>query len=199
MFRGKVWPVLILSLVGLFVIAACTGAAGERGSAGSAGAAGSVGSAGPAGPAGAAGADGADGAVGPAGSAGLTGVAGADAPSSDAVVLIASGIYTPGQEEVALQIAGFPRRDTVTVSIVEAFGPGNDYMMGTGRVSASGALQLTVGSAGSPAISGDLEAGLWTLRVTGTRVASGASGPVTASAPLLVSPPGTPPDAVVGK
>ena len=60
-----------VSIIGLFILAACAGPAGPVGPAGPAGATGSEGPAGPAGPAGA------TGPAGPAGSAGPTGPAGA--------------------------------------------------------------------------------------------------------------------------
>jgi hypothetical protein len=104
-----------------------------------------------------------------------------------------------GQQEITLLLSGFPRRDPVTVTIVEAFGPGNDYTLGTGEVNASGALELTLGAADHLALPADLAPGLYTIKVTGTRVAAGASGPAVASAPILVAPVGSTPTPVGGK
>lgn len=185
MFSGKaLWPVLVFSIIGIFLVAACSGAEGAAGAAGPAGPAGPSGAAGdtgPAGPTGPAGADGADGAAGAVGPRGLTGPAGEGVSGSEASVVISGGVVTPGRQELTILLSGFPRRDTVTVSIQEAFGLGNDYLIGTGEVNASGALALNVGTADRPAVPSDLEEGAWTLVVEGARDGT------LATAPLIVS------------
>ena len=204
MFRGnRLFLALGLSVLGLFLTAACAGADGDPGQRGETGPAGVAGPAGTDGADGAVGADGADGPRGALGATGATGPAGADgadgadgaagndAASSEAAAMIslAEG-YVTGQESVTVWLSGFLRRDNVSAVIVEAFGPGNDYVMGTGTVNPSGALALTVGSADRPAVPADIEPGIYTVRVTGERVPSGVSGPSKASAPLWVRAPG---------
>ena len=107
-------------------------------------------------------------------------------------------VYVPGQESVTIWLSGFLRRDNVSAVIVEAFGPGNDYVMGSGSVSPSGALALAVGSVDRPGVPAEIEPGMYTVRVTGERVPRGISGPSVASAPLWVRAPSEIP-AVDGK
>ncbi len=204
MFRGnRLFLALGLSVLGLFLTAACAGAdgaTGQQGSTGSAGVAGPTGPTGADGADGAAGADGArgalgatgaDGADGSDGATGEDGAAGNDAAASEAAAVISqAGVYVAGQESVTIWLSGFLRRDDVSAVIVEAFGPGNDYVIGTGTVNPSGALILTVGSADRPAVPADIEPGIYTVRVTGERVPRGVSGPSVASAPLWVRTPG---------
>ncbi|MDA1095719.1 MAG: hypothetical protein O3B84_00465 [Chloroflexi bacterium] len=199
MFRGKrLFPLFGLSILGLVLIAACSGPAGDPGTRGAAGAAGPQGAQGPAGTDGAAGVAGSVGPAGQTGADGNDGVAGKsgadgeDAASSEAAAMILPTVtYSPGMESVSIVLSGFLRRDTVTAVIVEAFGPGQDYVMGTGQVNPSGALILTVGTAVRPAIPANLATGIWTVRVTGERVPAGTSGPSKASAPLIVFPAGS--------
>ena len=95
-------------------------------------------------------------------------------------------VYVPGSETVTVVLSGFLRRDNVTAMITEAFGPAQDYVMGTSQVNAKGALVLTLGSAERPAIPMDLEPGIYTVRIMGERVPSDRSGPTVASAALWV-------------
>ena len=200
MFRGKtLFQALGLSVLGLFLIAACTGPEGAQGPQGAAGpqgvagADGADGSDGARGPTGAPGAPGAPGATGPAGADGADGrdgaqgAAGKDAAASEAAATIASAdVFVPGSETVTIWLSGFLRRDNVTATITEAFGPGNNYVMGSGVVNPSGALVLTVGSAERPAVPVELAPGIWTVKVTGERVPGDRSGPAVASAALWV-------------
>ena len=201
MFRGKrLFLALGLPVLGLFLIAACTGADGSRGpagadgpqgTAGADGAPGADGADGARGALGATGAAGGDGADGSDGTDGSQGPAGSDAAASEATAMILPTVnYVTGQDQVTIWLSGFLRRDNVTAMIVEAFGPGNDYVMGTGTMNPPGALVLTVGSADRPAIPADITPGIFTVRVTGERVPSGVSGPTVASAALMVFAPG---------
>ena len=187
-FKGKAfYPLIILSIVGILFISACAGAAG---SAGPAGAAGAAGSAGPAG------ADGATGPAGPAGPAGATGATGADgakgstgADSGTATDLsVAVGRNIPGQETLDVTLAGFGRRDVVTLTITESGGPGNNHTVGTVTVSASGAATATLGSADSLAIPSDLATGVYTLKAEGARNGATASTALSVFATLLPDP-----------
>lgn len=207
LFRGRaLWAVLIVSVVGLLLIAACTGPQGPVGPAGVQGDPGPTGSTGERGPAGERGERGPVGLTGLRGEKGPQGETGVRGPEGDrgprgfnavnpqASVVISPNAFGLGQETITLWLSGFPRRDTVTARIVEAFGPGNDYVLGTGEVNPSGALELTVGSAERPAIPAELEPGVWTVLVTGTRVPRDGVGATLASAPIVVTvgPPAPP-------
>ena len=97
---------------------------------------------------------------------------------------------TPGTVRVTFMLSGFPRRDEVTLSIVEALGAGIDHEMGTDEVNSSGALEILVGTDSAPAIPADLPPGIWTVKATGTRVPQGAAGPAVASVAIRVFAPG---------
>jgi len=182
-FKGKAfYPLIILSIVGILFISACAGAAGSAGSAGSDGAAGA------AGPAGAAGAAGATGPAGPAGSDGAKGSTGADANSTAADVSVSVGRNIPGQETLAVTVSGFDRRDVVTLTITESGGPGNNHIVGTVTVSASGAGTATLGSADSLAIPSGLATGVYTLKAEGARNGATASTALSVFATLLPDP-----------
>ena len=184
-FKGKAfYPLIILSIVGILFISACAGAAGSAGPAGPAGAAGAAGAAGPAG---------ADGATGPAGATGATGADGAKgstgADSGTATDLsVAVGRNIPGQETLDVTLAGFGRRDVVTLTITESGGPGNNHTVGTVTVSASGAATATLGSADSLAIPSDLATGVYTLKAEGARNGATASTALSVFATLLPDP-----------
>ena len=179
----------ILIAVFALIIGACTGPAGElgpQGASGSAGALGADGLDGDRGPSGQAGA------AGPPGDKGDPGETGAGAVNAEANINTLPDFITltPGTARVTFMLSGFPRRDEVTLSIVEAIGTGIDYEMGTGQVNSSGALEILVGSDQTPAIPNGLPPGVWTVKATGTRVPLGAAGPAAASVAIRVFSPG---------
>lgn len=196
-FQGKGFlAAVVLTVSGLLVVAACTGPAGQPGAAGAKGDPGAPGAAGAKGDTGAAGPKGDTGAAGAAGAKGDTGAAGASAVNPQASVVIAPNTFAPGQQTVTLWLSGFPRRDSVTATIVEYAGPGRDYLMcadaynetsGAGGTNPSGALELKCGTAQRPAIPANITEGAWTVLVTGTRVPRGGTGPTVASAPIVVA------------
>ena len=190
MFNGKATgAAFVLIVVLALVIGACTGPAGNVGPAGASGAAG---------PAGVDGIDGDRGQSGPAGAAGALGETGAPGAIGAGAINPEASIntlpdfitLTPGTVRVTFMLSGFPRRDQVTLSIVEALGAGIDYEMGSGQVNSSGALEIVVGSDSSPAIPGELPPGIWTVKATGDRVSQGAAGPAVASVAIRVFAPG---------
>ena len=180
-FKGKaIYPLVILSLVGMLLISACAGPAGEAGPAGAAGAAGA---AGPAGPAGAAGP------AGPAGADGSDGKNGADGNAARfASIAVSTARNVAGQETLKVTLAGFPRKDTITVTIVEADGPGGDYTVGSAKTNGSGAVEETLGSAGSPAIPSGIGVGVYTLKATAARDGASATTALHVKASLLPDP-----------
>ena len=190
MFKGKATgAAFVLIAVFALIIGACTGPAGEsglQGSPGSAGAPGADGIDGERGPSGQAGAAGAPGDIGDPGEIG----AGAVNPEANINTLPDVITLTPGTSRVTFMLSGFPRRDEVTLSIVEAIGTGIDYEMGMGQVNSSGALEILVGSDQMPAIPHDLPPGIWTVKATGTRVPQGAAGSAAASVAIRVYSPG---------
>ena len=183
-FKGKaIYPLVILSLIGMLLVAACAGPAGEAGSAGAAGAAGAAGpagaagAAGPAGPAGADGSDGADGTKGADGSA-----------ARFASIAVSTVRNVAGQETLKVTLSGFSRKDTITVTIVEANGPGGDHTVGSAKTNGSGAVEETLGSAGSPAIPSGLGVGVYTLKATSGRDGASATTALHVKATLLPDP-----------
>ncbi len=194
--RRPLFTVLVLSIITLFLAAACTGPEGTTGSQGSSGAAGAAGPQGPAGPAGAVGASGSrggQGATGATGATGDTGPAGPTVPISLVVVpTSATGVSTGGLPAVVIvendgpkftiYATGFPAGDLVTVElsvdastsyIMRRIASGSDYeVRGSGAYMAKfqGPRQLTP----------NVPAGLYTVTAT-----AGPSG-VSATAPLLV-------------
>ncbi len=186
MFNGKATgAVFVLIAVLALVIGACTGPAGEVGPQGAPGAAGPAGPAGLDGDRGSAGTAGAAGASGEAGASGALG-AGAVNPEANINTLPDFITLTPGTIRVTFMLSGFPRRDEVTLSIVEALGAGIDHEMGTDEVNSSGALEILVGTDSAPAIPADLPPGIWTVKATGTLVPQGAAGPAVASVAIRI-------------
>ena len=186
MFNGKATgAVFVLIAVLALVIGACTGPAGDVGPPGAPGAAGPAGPAGLDGDRGSSGTAGAAGASGEAGASGALG-AGAVNPEANINTLPDFITLTPGTIRVTFMLSGFPRRDEVTLSIVEALGAGIDHEMGTGEVNSSGALEILVGTDSAPAIPADLPPGIWTVKATGTRVPLGAAGPAAASVAIRI-------------
>ena len=184
MFKGKaIYPLVILSLVGMLLISACAGPAGEAGPAGAAGAAGAAGPAGPAGAAGPAGPAGADGSDGSDGKNGADGNA-----ARFASIAVSTVRNVAGQETLKVTLAGFPRKDTITVTIVEADGPGGDHTVGSAKTNGSGAVEETLGSAGSPAIPSGLGVGVYTLKATAARDGASATTALHVKASLLPDP-----------
>lgn len=190
MFKGKATgTVFVLIAVLALVIGACTGPAGEIGTQGAPGAAGPAGSDGLDGDRGPSGPAGEDGAPGEPGAPGASGP-GAINPEANINTLPDVITLTPGTVRVTFMLSGFPRRDEVTLSIVEALGAGIDHEMGTDEVNSSGALEILVGTDSAPAIPADLPPGIWTVKATGTRVPQGAAGPAVASVAIRVFAPG---------
>ena len=189
-FKGKaIYPLVILSVIGMLLVAACAGPAGEAGSAGAAGAAGSAGSPGSPGAAGSNGATGPAGPAGADGADGATGKKGADGSASRFASLAVSTVRNvAGQETLKVTLAGFARKDTITVTIVEANGPGGDHTVGSAKTNGSGAVEATLGSAGSPAIPSGLGVGVYTLKATGGRDGASATTALHVKATLLPDP-----------
>ena len=184
---------LVLSVLTLFLAAACTGSEGDRGSEGPAGSKGDTGAQGAKGDKGDKGDNGARGDTGAKGDTGATGATGDTGPAGPtiptSIVVVPVGTVTTAQPAMVLGGAdnevkivvygsGFPAGEFVSVALIGADGEETVLTRSSGdsAVNASGAF---TGQFSAPATK-VVDPGVYTVNV-----ATGPSG-IQASAPLVV-------------
>ena len=190
--RRPLVTVLVLSIVTLFLAAACAGPEGTTGPQGATGATGAAGPAGAAGATGSAGAKGDKGAQGDKGAKGDTGPAGPTMPVSLAVVPTgeSSGsqpaviVVGAGEPKITVYASGLPAGDLITVELV--VDDTLSYLMSrisSGSDSAVRASGAYMAKFQAPTkLTPNVPAGLYTIRLT-----AGPSGIAVSAAVLLVT------------
>ena len=185
MSKRSFGTILVLSILALFLTAACTGPEGSQGSSGSSGSAGPTGAAGPAG---ATGPTGPAGSTGPAGATGATGAAGSAGPEGPttpaAIVVVPKGLAGAAQPatvssdkvEFTVYGSGFKPDQPILVELKTAALKG--FMTITGGdllVTRAGTFMVDV----MPGVGTAVGVGVHSLRVS--------AGDLEASTPVVVA------------